>query len=109
MILKGYFVTHNTSKGVEKIKDRIREVGIDYYKRHKLYPLYNISIENQNGIFICTDEISEVFNLLAFSFSGLVDDEDKITEIERYGKYRCIITFYNNLTIEDIFVKEFDF
>lgn len=110
MKLKGYFITHETSKGMKKIIDRIKDVGIQYYERHDFLPIYIINIEGKKGIFIVTDsEIKDVFNLLAFSFSGLVDDEDKVTEIERYGKYRCIVKFYDELLVDKNYVNQFEF
>ena len=49
--------------------------------------------DNKEGVFINTDKEINVMELLAFSFSGLIEDDEKMTEIERFGKYRCIINY----------------
>lgn len=98
MKMTGFFITHNTKKGLDKIKERIMCVGIDYYKKHKLYPVYCATYNQRDGIFINTEKEKEIepMELLAFSFSGLVEDEEKVDEIERFGKYRCIISYLDN-------------
>lgn len=98
----GYFITHSTSKGLGKIKERIVNVGIGYYKRHNLYPVYSAVYNDKEGIFVNTDKEIEPMELLAFGFSGLVEDEEKIEEIERFGKYRCIVEYVDDMEIKII-------
>lgn len=93
MKMTGYFITHKTKDGLRKIEERIINVGIDYYKRHELFPVYCATYNGNEGVFIHTNREINVMELLAFSFSGLVEDEEKIDEIERFGKYRCIIDY----------------
>lgn len=104
----GYFITNDTNKGLEKIKERIINVGIEYYKRHKLYPVYFAMYNNEKGIFINTDEKISPMELLAFGFSGLVEDEEKVEEIEKFGKYGCVIDYVDNMEIniiEELFLN----
>lgn len=114
-----YYVTSTTEKNMDKIINRIKEVGIKCYNYHNCYPTKIITLlrnvddfkkgqriiyfENKN------DHDIEYMKLLGFGFDGLFEDEEKIYEIESFGKYRCIIYNEDEITLpdKDIEVKEF--
>ena len=110
MLFKGFFVTHKNQKGFDKIIERIRELGVDVYNYYNCMPEYIIivkkefmdyKINNQIIYFKCSDMNFNKLHLLGFGFNGLFEDEEKIMEIEKFGKYRCIINDINNIEISN--------
>lgn len=108
MVLNGYIINSTSNEKVNKIIERIKYMGIDFYKIKKYYPVYLIQYKDNQRVYIeSAEEIDNYMNILGYSFEGLVDDIDKVTEIEEFGKYACIINRvcneeYNGLT-KDLF------
>ena len=100
MKFKGYFITSEKKNKFEAIVNRIKEMGKDMYEYYHCYPQYIITFKhnyndfqkNQKVIYFnCENQDMDNLHFLGFGFEGLVDVEDKIKEIESFGKYGCII------------------
>ena len=91
-------------KNYTKTLDRINKLGKSYYEFRNCKNVYSILFKEEykqynkdtkGFFFICENNI-EMINLLGYGFEGLFDDEDKINEIEEFGKnisaieYVCI-------------------
>jgi hypothetical protein len=119
MKLKGYLISHETEKGITNIINRIKEMGGDMYSYYKCIPELLIWCSKDNEIFIkdktyiyfnCDHMNMEYMNLLGFSFEGLFDSEDKINEIESFGRYGCIIEKVNTtINKKNFIIKDFEF
>lgn len=108
MKLKGYFMT---SINYDKVKSKVEELGDRYYSFRKYKPVYEITFKddydeyskNEKGIFCSCDRDIQLITLLGYGFEGLYEDEEKIREIEDFGKYKCYVKYFDNIEIsEDI-------
>lgn len=95
MILNGYSISAKTINKYNKIIDRIKELGINYYKYREYYPVYIIHKDIDYIYFETKKDIEYFTYLLGYGFEGLVEDEEKIDMIEQFGKYNCIIERIN--------------
>ena len=108
--MKGYLVSTTSKQNMNKIIDRIRFMGKEYYLFRKCYPIYLVTIDNEQKIvFEADQELSELMYLLGFSFEGLITDDEKINEIEEYGKYRCYVEkleeIPQNIIIDEMIIE----
>ena len=51
----------------------------------------------------------EYMNILGFGFQGLYEDEEKVNEIEEFGKYKCRIYTDNDIYINPKYISETEF
>ena len=94
MYLNGYLITSNTE--MDKIIERIKELGIQYYSYRNIKSIKIIFLNNRQYIYFETEkDITNEMILLGYSFEGLIETKDKWDEIEQFGKYRCIINRIN--------------
>ena len=93
MEIKGLLLT---SLKINQVISRAQELGYKYYNFRNFNPVYIIEFNEQyNGnkkglLFNCGLDITPL-NLLGFGFEGLFTDEEKINQIEQFGKYRCSV------------------
>jgi hypothetical protein len=92
MKLNGFIISHKNENGFSKIIARVQELGERYYKFRNLFPVYKVTIEGNKYIYMESENKNiELMNILGFGYEGLIEDMEKINEIEQFGKYRCII------------------
>ena len=112
MKIKGYLMT---SVNYDKVMRKIEELGDRYYSFRKYKPVYKITFKDdygeyskdEKGILYTCDEDIQLITLLGYGFEGLYEDEEKIKEIEDFGKYRCYVKYFDNVEIsEDIIDME---
>lgn len=118
MKLSGYLLTSSTTINYNKIINRIHELGKRMYDYYNCNPKYVITfkddyknIDQGKYIYIeCEDnnKIENEMNILGFGFQGLLTDEEKIKEIENFGKYRAYIISVNT-EIDDSIISYEDF
>lgn len=111
MKIKGYLMT---STRFNKVLERVKELNKKYYEYREYIPVYIIKFnkdfdeysKNENAIIFSCEEDITITYLLGYGFDGLIDDEDKIKEIEEFGKYRCYIKYFDGDIPDDIFTIE---
>lgn len=103
MKLKGFLLREN-----RKAENRMREMGEEYYIFRKCYPIYKIQIDNEfKGLYFqCEDLEIPIMYLLGYSFEGLITDDEKWSEIETFGKYRCEIKIVDKEYSDDVVTME---
>lgn len=113
MKINGYLMSNNTQRGLNKIINKIKENGIEMYKYYNCIPRYIISFYDDSKEYIYFESKKhniEYMNLLGFSFEGLVDSDDKINELESFGKYGCeILEINDNFDKNDLIIRDFVF
>ena len=114
-----YYLTSNTETNMNKIINRIKEVGMQCYNYYNCYPTKIITLMKDTGDFKKGQTIIyfenkndydlEYMNLLGYGFNGLYEDGEKIKEIEKFGKYRCIICDEDDIKLisNSVEIKEF--
>lgn len=115
----GYYLT--STKDMQKVINRIKEVGIKAYEYYNCIPTKIITVNedmdefSKGTVMIYYDNRNEEdinpLRFLGFGFEGLYEDEEKVEEIESFGKYRCVIYYDNeiNLTDKKVTIEEFVF
>ena len=107
MKIKGYVMT---SKYFDKVLKRVKELNKKYYTYRNYIPVYIIKFnkdyddytKDENAIiFSCEEDIMTTY-LLGYGFDGLIEDEDKVKEIEEFGKYRCYLKYFDTEIPDDI-------
>lgn len=103
MNLNGYLLCNNTSNEFDSVVKRVKEMGIGYYNYRKYLPVYIINYNNKPCVYFETQKDLELpMYLLGYSFEGLIDDDERINEIECFGKYRCQIIRVDNVEYNGI-------
>lgn len=96
-----------TSPKYQLVLKKIYELGEQYYNFRHFTPLYLIKFiedfgeykKGEEGILFSCDDNIEFINLLGYGYEGIYEDDDKINEIEEFGKYRCYVEYFNNINI----------
>lgn len=88
----GYVITNPDKFKFNKILGKVMQLGDAYYKRLGC----DIEIRATEIIFRCDTSKIEPMQLLDFSFAGLYTDEEKVNEIENFGKYECNVSMLSD-------------
>lgn len=100
----GYVITQESFIKYNRILNKVKSLGKEYY--HRLGCASVVIINDKFIEFCCDTSIIEPMQLLDFSFQGLVDDMDKINEMEKFGKYECEVHFIGEIDYGTINYKE---